>query len=178
MLLCQYGLVSTTQLQQALTAQSKSHQLLGKILVKQSALKTSDLWVILGWQKLIRALAFMTGFVFCTIHPHALGEDKIATGQAQTNLSQIKEAISQTRPFGNLSTIVTQYDNALVNQYRALENTSKKITVKLKEQFNSSMMILLKGEGHTGVDAYSEGMSYQAVWSSKYFLVEAKYKFN
>lgn len=123
----------------------------------------------------LRLMAVITGLGCGALHQIGLCDD----GKANKPLlsQSAKDIISKTRGYFDLPAANSGDQGLLASQFRALETTSKKLSVVVKDQLSSGMVNLLKGEGHSGVDRYSEGMSYQAIWSSQYILVEARYQF-
>ncbi len=123
----------------------------------------------------LRLLTLACGLGLGILHQVGLCDDSKAS---KPLLSQTaKDIISKTRSYFDLPAANGSDQSLISNQFRALEKTGKKLSVVVKDQLSSGMMTLLKGEGHAGVDRFSEGMSYQAIWSSKYILVEARYQF-
>jgi len=120
-----------------------------------------------------RVLTLAAGFICALIHQIGLCDSE----KSLPLVTNAQEIISQARSLWNLSTVIDADTNLLANQYRALETTGKKVSLVVKDQLSNGMMSLLRGEGHSGADRFSPGMSYQAIWSSKYILVEAKYQF-
>ncbi len=122
----------------------------------------------------LRLLAIISGLGCGALHQIGLCEDSKA---AKPLLSQAaKDIINKTRGYFELP--ASSSDESLITtQFRALESTSKKLSVVVKDQLSNGFMTLIKGEGHSGVDKFTPGMSYQAIWSSQYILVEAKYQF-
>lgn len=68
-------------------------------------------------------------------------------------------------------------NSSLLERYRNLEFTSKELSLKLGQQLKNSMLDVLRGQYQGGSAPLSPGLSYQAVWSTEYWLMEMKYSF-
>jgi hypothetical protein len=173
-LLCQRGLITRSQLHRALRIQQHGHQPLGKILIGQSWITRRQLYACLARQWLARMATLITTLGACTMQQvHCDPADNVKA----PDLATLEQAITHPPGRWNLSTLLQQEKEALSASYSFIESTGKEITLKLKEQLGTSMTGLLRGQHQGGVDQYSEGMRYQAIWSSNYLLMEVKYQF-
>ena len=66
---------------------------------------------------------------------------------------------------------------SLLERYQQLESGGKALSLKLGKQLKNSMLDVLRGQYQGGSAPLSPGLSYQAVWSTEYWLMEMKYSF-
>lgn len=165
-LLLQRGLITRTQLDDAIAEQKSSHRYLGEILVSRQLITERQLKQNLKWQSLLRNVCIVTAFALTPWH------------NAQAN----SESIEEDNYEETLGSYLSHQNNPSLgspksNDSYQLKTSGQKLSNQLKEIFGSTMLTFLTGKYESGVDKHSKGMRYKAKWSNKSVRVEWKLKF-
>jgi hypothetical protein len=175
-LLCRLGLIDARQIGAALNQQRAGSQLLGQILLQQSRVKPAHLQLVLCWQRWLRLSALVVSLLLGFMQEACADESKGLLQKSTASSASLTSLIAQSRyQWG--APVATAASNALAYSVKTVENTSKKIYSVAREQLKNSFKNVCMGEFEAGVGRHDYGKRFQAVWSSKYVLMEMKYQF-
>jgi hypothetical protein len=175
-LLCKLGLISVKQLRAALNQQRIGGQRLGQILLQQSSIKPAYLQLILCWQSWLKLSALLASLLLGFVQEACADESRNLPQQNAAPNANLTSLIAQSRyQWG--APAVAAASNALTYSVKTVEATSKKIYGVAREQLKNSFKNVCMGEFEAGVGRHDYGKRFQAVWSTKYVLMEMKYQF-
>ena len=205
-LLLQGQLISGQQLNDALTEQQNNSQHLGEILVNKQWVSQKQIQRSLRKQWLLRLTLLIVSFISTPLAAFDFIDSRSSSpgsledrddnrnnsrykADHRTQISQSLDQAINTRSrllsvflqanSGNsgINDNDRQFSDQSLSSNANSDGVITQFTAKIKNHVQAPLTTLLRGEYKSGVDSYSQGMAYQAVWSNKGVKLNLKYQF-